>query len=100
MLNELAFLHASSRTLILTDLAFNVRQPTSFVTRIFLRINGALDKFGPSRLARAFFMKDHAAVRSGIERILTWDFDRVIVSHGDVLESGGPQAMRSPTLQA
>jgi hypothetical protein len=93
-MNELVFLHASTRTLILTDLAFNVRHADSLITRLFLRINGALGKFGPSRLARIAFMKDHAEVRKGIEHILQWDFDRVIVSHGDVLDQGGNQALR------
>jgi len=49
---------------------------------------GGYGHFGPSRLARSF-MKDRPAVRRGIERILEWDFDRVTVTHGEVLETGG-----------
>jgi hypothetical protein len=94
-MNETVFLHRASRTLILTDLAFNFHDVRGFGTRLFLRINGALDRFGPSRLGRLVFFGDHAQVRVAIERILTWDFDRVIVAHGDVLESGGPAALRS-----
>ena len=93
-MNELVFLHPRTRTLILTDLAFNVRRSDSFVTRVFLRINNAFGKFGPSRLARTVFFKDKAQVRAAIERILGWDFDRVVVSHGDVLESKGPATLR------
>jgi hypothetical protein len=93
-MNELVFLHASTKTLILTDLAFNVRRTDSLVTRIFLRINGSLGKFGPSRLARSVFLKDKAEVRRGIEQILEWDFERVVVSHGEVLEQGGNAALR------
>jgi len=26
--------------------------------------------------------------------ILAWDFDRVVVAHGEVLESGGREALR------
>jgi len=29
--------------------------------------------------------------RESVEKILRWDFDRVIVTHGDVLDAGGPQ---------
>ena len=29
-----------------------------------------------------------------MERIVGWDFDRVIVAHGEVLEGGGPEALR------
>lgn len=39
-------------------------------------------------------MKDRRALLKSIDRTLEWDFDRVIMSHGDVLESGGKEAMR------
>jgi len=94
-MNELVFFHAASRTLVLTDLAFNVRSADSFVTRLFMRVNGALGTFGPSRLAKRVFLGDLAEVRIGIDRILAWDFDRVVVSHGEVLESGGREALRT-----
>jgi hypothetical protein len=29
-----------------------------------------------------------------MERILAWDFDRVIVAHGDVLDRSGQDALR------
>jgi hypothetical protein len=93
-MNELVFHHPNTRTLVLTDLAFNVQRSDSLITRIFLRINGVLGRFGPSRLARSFFFGDPAQVRKAVEEILIWDFDRVIVSHGEVLESGGNDALR------
>ena len=61
--------------------------------QIGTRTTGAYGHFGPSRLARSF-MKDKAAVRAGVERILDLDFDRVIVTHGDVVETGGREALR------
>lgn len=33
-------------------------------------------------------------MRAGVERILDLDFDRVIVTHGDVVETGGREALR------
>ena len=33
--------------------------------------------------------------RAPVDRVLTWDFDRVIMAHGEVLESGGREAMRT-----
>ena len=93
-MNEFVFLHRSTRTLVVTDLAFNFRKVDGFGTRLFLRINGALGKFGPSRLAKSFFFSDHAEVGRAVSRILEWDFDRVILAHGEVLESGGPAALR------
>ncbi|MCP4005939.1 MAG: DUF4336 domain-containing protein [bacterium] len=92
-LEEVVFLHPATRTLVLTDLAFNFHGAETRTTRIFLRLVGAYKRFGPSRIARVS-MRDKKAIRAGIDRILEWDFDRVIVTHGDVLETGGRQALR------
>lgn len=87
-LEETVFLHPASRTLLLTDLCFNMMHSDSFITRLVMRIMGGYGHFGPSRLAKSF-MKDKDAVRRSIEQVLEWDFDRVIVTHGEVLESNG-----------
>jgi hypothetical protein len=39
-------------------------------------------------------IRDRSALRNSIDQILRWDFDRIIVTHGEVLESGGPRALR------
>ncbi len=93
-MNEVVFCHRASRTLLLTDLCFNMRQSDSFVTRVFMSLMGGYGHFGPSRLARAM-MKDKAAVKAAVERILELDFDRVTVTHGEILESGGREALRA-----
>jgi hypothetical protein len=59
-----------------------------------MRVNSAYGRFGPSRLLR-FAIRDKAACRRSIDRILEWDFERVVVTHGEVLESGGREALRS-----
>lgn len=40
-------------------------------------------------------VKDRAAFESSLGTILGWDFDRVIVGHGDVIESGGKAKLRA-----
>lgn len=92
-LEEVAFLHRSSRTLLLTDLAFHVRHSESRFTRIFMRLNGGYGRFGTTRMLRSSF-RDRKALRVSIDRILGWDFDRVVVAHGEVLERGGREALR------
>ncbi len=92
-LTEFAFFHPASRTLLLTDLCFNVRQSDSWFLRTFMRLNQAWDRFGPSRMMRSM-IRDKAALRASLDRVLEWDFDRVIVTHGEVLESGGRDALR------
>ena len=38
--------------------------------------------------------RDRGAARASFDRILAWDFDRVVVTHGEVLEHGGRAALR------
>ena len=92
-LEEVVFFHPASRTLMLVDLCFNVQRASNRRTRIFLAVADAWCRFGPSRLARSF-IRDKAALRSSLDRVLEWDFDRVVVTHGDVLETGGREALR------
>lgn len=97
-LNEVAFLHRASRTLILTDWLFNfsAAHRTSLWTRLYLRMVGAWG--GPrqtSRLRAA--ITDRDAARVSVDRILGWDFDRVILAHGDIIETGGHAALQSAT---
>jgi hypothetical protein len=90
---EIVFCHRPSRTLLLTDLAFNVRESRSLWTQLWLRANGVYARFGPSRLIRAL-IRDEKAARGCLDRILAWDFDRVVVSHGVVLQSRGRRVLR------
>lgn len=92
--NEVAFHHPASRTLILTDLAFNVRHSASRPLRVFLKTMGVYGRFGPSRMVR-WAHRDRDALRASIDKILAWDFERVIVAHGEVLERGGREALRA-----
>jgi hypothetical protein len=94
-LGEVVFLHRASHTLLCLDLCFNVRSSPSRFTRLFMRANGAYGHFGPSRAFRYLMLKDARAVRASIDRILAWDFERVSVAHGEVLESGGRAALRA-----
>ena len=91
--NEVVFLHRKSGTLILCDLAFNFRAGTHPVTRWLMQLIRSYDRFGPSKLD-PLLIRDRALARKSLERILAWDFDRVVVAHGDVLERGGREALR------
>lgn len=88
--NEVAFLHRSTRTLILTDLAFNILTGGLW-TRIGMMLNGGFGRFGPTRVLRST-IKDQAAFATSVEAIARWDFDRIVVGHGELLELGGKKA--------
>lgn len=92
---EVAFVHAPSRTLVLTDAVFHYGDhDLPMLARVFMRANRAYDRFGPSRIFTSFIVSDHDAFRTSIEALLEHDFDRVIMSHGRVLDAGGKTAMR------
>jgi hypothetical protein len=92
--NEVVFLHRPSRTLVLCDLAFNFGSTAPLVTRLVMTLLGGYGCFRPTRLD-SFLIRDRQAARRSLEQILMWDFDRVVVAHGDVLESGGREALRA-----
>ncbi|GIW44286.1 MAG: hypothetical protein KatS3mg077_1568 [Candidatus Binatia bacterium] len=93
VLEEVVFFHPSSKTLILTDLVFNMpAEPRAdWRLKLFLRLNDARGRFGPTRLVRNL-IRDRRAFRAALERILEWDFERIVMSHGAVLEHRGREA--------
>jgi len=91
--NEVTFFHRPSRTLILCDLAFNFGPSAAAPTRLLMKLMRSYGRLGPSTLD-PWLIRDRRAARASLERILAWDFDRVIVAHGDVLESGGHDILR------
>jgi hypothetical protein len=93
LVTEVDFFHRHSRTLILTDVCFNIPSDRSFTTRMIARWLGILDRLAPSRTFR-LLLRDRQAGRQSVERILAWDFDRVIISHGSIVETGGREQFR------
>ena len=93
-LNEVVFFHPATRTVIFTDLVFNVSAEAASKARVFHWLTGAAGHFGPHRLIRRM-ISNHQAARSSVERVLQWDFDRVIVTHGDVLDTRGRDSVRA-----
>src|SRR5438477_492194 len=51
-INEVVFFHPPTRTLILTDLAFNVAADRTSGARLFYWLVGAAGRFGPHRFVR------------------------------------------------
>lgn len=93
MLNEVVLFHRASRTLIATDLAFNIQRQPDAWGRWMCRAYGVWRRFGPSRLVR-LAIRDRAAARRTVDALLSWQPDRVVVAHGDILETGGEDALR------
>ncbi|MEO0768202.1 MAG: DUF4336 domain-containing protein [Cyanobacteria bacterium J06649_4] len=91
--NEWVFFHKASCTLIVTDVAFFYDNSFPFVEQLMARVLGCYETLAPSRLER-IATKDKVSIRTAVEKVLSWDFDRVIVAHGRVIETGGKQAFQ------
>ncbi|TNF24625.1 MAG: hypothetical protein EP329_24580 [Deltaproteobacteria bacterium] len=86
---EAVFLHRPTGTVVACDLAFNLTAVDGWWTRTALRLVGAFGGLRQSRLWRRF-TTDRETARAAAERILAWDFERVVVSHGELV--GPPDA--------
>ncbi|MEL6938317.1 MAG: DUF4336 domain-containing protein [Cyanobacteria bacterium J06598_1] len=91
--NEWVFFHPKSRTLILTDAAFHYDSSFPFFKRLVAKVLGSYETLRPSWLEKVA-TKDKARVKASVEKVLGWDFDRVIMAHGIIIERHGKAAFR------
>ncbi|MCF3652479.1 hypothetical protein [Synoicihabitans lomoniglobus] len=85
LLDEHAVYHGPSRTLILSDLVFNLSIPDGERIPFFLRWVSGITSFpATSRLIR-MLVRDRAALKASLESMLAWDFERVVVGHGEMI---------------
>ena len=88
---ELIVLHRPSRTLIVTDLVFNLSPSTPPLSRLGLRMIGGYPGVRTTLLEKAAI--DRALGREAIDELLALDFDRLIMAHGEVVERGAQEAL-------
>ena len=91
---EHAVFHRASRTLIVGDVLFNFRENATWWTKLVARWLLRLDRLVGMSLVFRSMIRDKAAFHRSVEDILAWDFDRVIVGHGSVVETGGKELLR------
>jgi len=94
-MSEHAFFHENSRSLVVTDLIFNIHATRSLVMQMYLRLGGAYRRTAQSRVWR-FLVRDRAAAAISARTLLGWDFERVVVAHGEVVAHGA----RERTVEA
>ncbi len=87
-IGEHAFIEPRNGVLILTDVAFHYRDHPQWWLRLVMRINGTYNRFGPSRLLRAFAIDDKDALGRSLEALLDFDWDTIVVSHGEPIDNG------------
>jgi hypothetical protein len=92
-LNECVFFHSKSRTLILTDAAIHIDGAFPLLTQLATRVIGGYKSLSPSLLER-IATTEKEKVRRSVKKILGWDFDRVVMAHGSIIEQNGKKQFR------
>ncbi len=91
--NEVVVLHRPSRTLVVTDLVFHVPASAPWATRAAMRCLGGYPGCCSTVLERVAMRRP--AAREELGAILEWDFDRLVMAHGTIVERGGREALRA-----
>ena len=90
--NEVVFFHRASRTLLCADAVFNLGTHPSRFTRLVALLMGSRQP-GATIFERVL-IRDRAAAREQVGRMLAWDADRIVLAHGDIIETGGREVLR------
>lgn len=93
-LQETVVFHPASRTLVLTDLCFNLLNVEGWFARTQLKMLDAYGRFGPSFLCRNWFTTDRAELRRSIDHLLAWQPEKIVVTHGEVVTDAGTDRLR------
>ncbi len=83
---ETVFFHRASRTLVVTELLFNIHRTEGFFTPWILRMMGVYRRLGQSRVWR-LLTKDRSAAAASARAVLGLGAQRVVFAHGDVIDA-------------
>jgi Domain of unknown function (DUF4336) len=93
-MTEVVIYHRPTKTLIVSDLFFNIVHPANLMTKVLLTFTGARGKLAKSRVW-ALIKEDGAAFDASVRKVLAWDFDKLIMAHGDVVEKNAAEKARA-----
>lgn len=83
---ESVFVHHASRSLLVSDLVFNLEDATGAGAWFFLNLFGTWRRLAVSKL----FVKqidDRAAFRASVAQLMAFEFDHLVPAHGAVVSS-------------
>lgn len=90
--DEYVFFHRATRTLVVTDLVFNVREPNGWVANLVLYLVGCRGRLAQSRMFRAL-VKDRVAAAASAERFLALPIETLVMAHGEVVRTDARSAL-------
>lgn len=87
IVNEVVVFHRPSRTLVTCDLVHNLLPPMDGYTKFTFTLLGGFGGVKTNLLDRVI-QRDRPAARASLERVLAWDFDRLVMAHGTPVPTG------------
>jgi hypothetical protein len=87
LLDEVVFFHEESRTVILDDLIqIHPIVEGKPLRNALLRLGGVASPHGGVALDIRLSFTDRKLARRSLEKLLSWDFDKLIIAHGACIE--------------
>ncbi|MCB0364982.1 MAG: DUF4336 domain-containing protein [Bdellovibrionaceae bacterium] len=91
--HEVVFYHPTTKTLILTDLAMNLKGRHGLVDSLVFSLAGVNNKFTSSRILKSV-TKNRVLAREAVRKMLQWPFEKVIVAHGELITGDARNQIR------
>ncbi|KAK0472785.1 hypothetical protein IW261DRAFT_1660972 [Armillaria novae-zelandiae] len=95
---DVAFCHVASKSLVVADLIFNLPGTEQYSKSKSSSKVPIVGKISPPGLVLKSLLwslgKDKEAMRRDIKVVSEWDFSRIIMCHGDVIEVDAPKAWK------
>lgn len=85
-LKETCYYHVPSKTLLVTDLVFNMRQPMNLATKAMTTLSGTYHKLAISRAIK-FSISDKTKFCESLKELLDLDIEKVIPAHGESIDA-------------
>jgi hypothetical protein len=95
LLSEVLFFHRETHTVLLDDLI--MRNPVMEgkpLTNLIFKLGGVQGLEGGVTIDMKMTFLNRSLARQSLERLLSWDFDKLIIAHGPCIESGAKQYVK------
>ncbi len=95
LLSEVLFFHRNTHTVMLDDII--MRNPVMKgrpLTNLVFKLGGVQHPHGGVSLDMRMTFLNRSLARRSLEQLLSWDFDKLIIAHGDCIESGAKEYVK------
>lgn len=91
---ETVFLSKPDKTIFVADLVTNMMHAKGWAAPFLLKISGGFQKLATNKRFKVV-MKDKDAFKHSLAQILEWNFDKILVAHGEFVGSDGKERLQT-----